>query len=197
MNRKIIFPIVITAALLCPPVLAQDKGQEAELKQQIQALNDRINQLEKQLASKQTQAASGQAGLSPAIYMQQSWDPFAELDLMHRMADAFNPRVDIKESPKEYTITMDIPGMNKDNINVKVEEHNLIVSGERSTENEESQPGKFFRQERSFGNFMRVVALPEDAKEDAVDAAYNNGVLTIKVGRTANPKPAAQKIKVK
>jgi HSP20 family protein len=178
----------------------------AALKQQVQRLNDRIEQLERQLGQRQKPS-------SPVV---DEWDPFSEMDLMQRsmnrlfedsfsrmpvshMADFFNPRLDIKETPQQYLITMDIPGMDKENIDIKVQGHNLIVSGERSSEVNEDNPGKFARHERSFGHFMRGIPLPQDALTDQVDAQYANGVLTIKVGRSkgTNKQATGQKITVK
>ncbi len=185
-----------------PAYAATAQDETAMLKQQIQQLQARVNQLEKQ---------STQEHRGPSRSFDQ-WDPFAEMDLIQRsmnrlFADSFaggapeffNPRIDIKDTPNEYIITMDIPGMNKDNIEVKVENRQLLVSGERNSDTKEDHAGKFYRHERSFGHFMRAVPLPEDALTNKVDASYNNGVLVVKVGRSdkAKPAPAPQKITVK
>ncbi len=203
-TRSRIFTTMLAGLALAGTAFAQPQNETAALKQQVAQLNDRIDQLEKQLAEKN----GAQTPVQPDEY-----DPFAEMNAMQSMmnrmfqqsmgdtggmpGDFFNPRTDIKESPKEYTITMDIPGMDKSNINVKVENQNLVVSGERSSETKEDRVGKVYRHERSFGHFMRVVPLPEDAKTDGVDAQYNNGVLTVKVARGPASKPSAQKITVK
>ena len=187
---------------------AQQKNEPAAqnetvaLKEQVAQLNGRIAQLEAQLANKSS------VGAVP-IGIDDEWDPFVQINAMNHMMnrmmgpmmamDSFNPRIDIKEDGNHYVISMDIPGMNKDNIEVKVENQNLLVSGERSTDTEEkNQGGKVYRHERSFGHFMRAVPLPKDAKINEVDAQYTNGVLTIKVGRAVKDvKPSGQKIVVK
>lgn len=177
------------------------------LKQQVAQLSQRITQLEGQLSNK-----GAQPNQMANMPVDDDWDPFASMNAMNQMMnrmmapmgsmmsmDAFNPRIDIKEDGNHYVITMDIPGMDKDNIDVKVENGNLLVSGERSTDTEDkNQGGKVYRHERSFGHFMRAVPLPKDAKTEDVDASYSNGVLTIKVGRDIkNMKPTGQKILVK
>lgn len=180
----------------------------AALKQQVQQLNDRIAQLEQQLAQKQSVQASNAPMYLPTAGYSDMWDPEAEMNrmqsIMYRMraatpgSDILSPRVDIKESPQQYIITMDIPGMPKDKIDVKVQQGNLVVSGERSSEQEDnSQGGQFYRHERSFGRFLRAVPLPSDIKTDNIDAQYNNGVLTVKVGRTGQGEPLSAKVVIK
>jgi HSP20 family protein len=100
------------------------------------------------------------------------------------------PRADIKQTPNQYILTMDLPGMDKNNINVEVKNGMLIVSGDRDTQNE-VKDNQFYRQERSSGHFARALRLPDDAKPDDLKADYKNGVLEIKVGRTAGGKPGA------
>ncbi|MEI8012164.1 MAG: Hsp20/alpha crystallin family protein [Candidatus Omnitrophota bacterium] len=184
----------------------------AALKKRIQELNAQVTLLEKQLAEKK----KPQASPIPAIYRPTTidpWDPFAEMEMMQanmnqlfqhhgsgiqgQNSDFFNPKIDIKESPDHYTITMDIPGMNKDNIDVKIEKDELVISGVRQSASEENNADKFFRQERSYGQFMRAVPLPEDAKKDTIDAQYNNGELTIKVMRNPPEKETPKKISIK
>lgn len=187
------------------------QSETAALKEEIAKLNGRIATLEAQLAGQPAGVGAAVPGTAPVT--DDEWDPFAQMNAMNQMMagmmpammgpmmsmDTFNPRIDIKEDGSHYVISMDIPGMDKDKIDVKVENQNLIVSGERSTETQEkAQSGKVYRHERSFGHFMRVVPLPKDARTDDVDAAYANGVLTIKVGRLVKDnKPAGQKITVK
>ncbi|MCM8796532.1 MAG: Hsp20/alpha crystallin family protein [Candidatus Omnitrophica bacterium] len=97
----------------------------------------------------------------------------------------FEPDIDIREDKTHYTITMDLPGMNKDKINVEIKNKILKVSGERETVLEEEKADKFFKQERSYGHFSRVISLPENIKEDEITADYKDGVLTIKIAKTA------------
>ena len=176
----------------------------AQLKQQVQDLQDRVNQLESELGNRQ-QAASATA--MPA-YSQ--WvDPLTQMmlirDQMNRnmrqaFADTgeFSPRMDMKKTDKQYIITMDIPGMDKDKINVENKQGMLIISGERRSETEDDKNNQFYHQERSFGTFMQAIPLPEDARGDRIEARYKNGVLTVTVARVKKeePRPESQKITV-
>jgi HSP20 family protein len=111
----------------------------------------------------------------------------------------FNPREDVKQTTDHYIINMDLPGMEKDKINVEVKSGALIVSGERSSEVKEDKPHQYYRQERSFGHFYRSIPLPGDALSDNIDAQYQNGVLTVKIARNKSKSKEAdtQKIKIK
>lgn len=147
--------------------------------------------------------------------MRDEWDPFAEMEeiqkQMNRMFSdsfgrgfispqfgmfdkslAYDLQTDVQETKTHYIIKMDVPGMDKSNINVEVKNNMLMVSGQRDESSEENQGNKMFRKERSFGYFSRTVPLPTDANGTAITADYNNGVLTVKVPRTEN-KTAAEK----
>ncbi len=209
-NLWIIVGIIVTLGVFAYTRSYAAKDDTESLKAQINEQQQRIAQLEAQL--KQSQASSSNS--PSANYVMDPWDPFSEIDMLHQRmnqmflnsmarghgfsgSDFFNPQVDLKESDKEYVLTMDIPGMTKENIDIKVENQQLIVSGEKNSTNEENKNGKVYKQERSYGHFMRVIPLPDDAKADSVDASYENGVLTIKIARDATPKTEAKKITIK
>ena len=105
--------------------------------------------------------------------------------------------IDLTEKLNPNLITMDIPGMDKDKINVQIKEGTLIISGERQSENQDNN-NQYYRQERSFGSFMQAIPLPDDAKTDQIDARYKNGVLTVTVARMKKEekKSEGEKIKV-
>jgi len=203
---KIIVAVLLTGGLagVSVPCYADES---ADLKAQVKTLQERVAQLEQQLAgSKAPTAAPLIIRANHPMYMDQ-WDPFAEMRMMQQQMNQlmpdqmidFNPREDIKQTADAYIISMDIPGMEKDNISVEVKNGSLIVSGERKGETKEDRPNQYHRQERYFGHFYRTMPLPEDAKADAIDAKYENGVLTVKVERKKAPSKAdaSQKIKIK
>ncbi len=92
----------------------------------------------------------------------------------------FDLDTDIKETKNSYIIKMDIPGMDKENINVETKGHMLVVSGQRN-EVDENKGNHFFKRERRFGYFARSLPLPEDADLNSVQADYKRGVLTITI----------------
>lgn len=125
-----------------------------------------------------------------------AWDPFAGFDQMEKNMSSMmedmepiNPQVDIKEENNMYIITTDIPGMDKNNIDVSIKGGLLVISGERTSERKEGEPGKYSRQERSFGHFTRSFTLPHDADAASIDASYDKGVLTLKLKRLDKSKP--------
>ena len=137
-------------------VFAQDSIQ---LKQQVQVLQNRVNQLELQLGNKEQRASL----TSMPVYDQ--WkDPFAQMILMRQQMEnsmrqvfadtgVFSPKMDMKQEGGQYIITMNIPGMNKKNINVQIKDGTLIISGERQSKTEENKNNQYYRKESSFGKF--------------------------------------------
>ena len=77
-------------------------------------------------------------------------------------------------------VRAELPGLNKDDVKVEVTDDGLIIRGERKQEHEEKGEG-FYRSERSYGQFYRLIPLPEDVNTDQVRADFSNGVLEITV----------------
>ncbi len=98
------------------------------------------------------------------------------------------PNVDIKERKNDYQITVEIPGVEEDDISLEVADGALIVSGEKKHEKEEDNE-HYHSIERSYGAFRRILSLPEDVDENAINAEFKNGVLTISVARKELEKP--------
>lgn len=105
------------------------------------------------------------------------------------------PSLDVAESQASVDVTMDLPGMKAEDIDIQVVGNQLTISGERSEEREEMGNGKsYHRIERRMGRFSRSVPLPCEVKESKVDATYQNGVLNITLPKTEEAK--SHKIKV-
>ncbi|GBF93251.1 hypothetical protein Rsub_05983 [Raphidocelis subcapitata] len=104
---------------------------------------------------------------------------------------------DVAESDKEWRISLDVPGMSKDDVKVTVEEGVLTVQGERRHEHEEKQEGGRVWIERSHGHFHRAFPLPPGADADHITAAVKDGVMTVTLPKApAPPKPPAREIAV-
>lgn len=106
-----------------------------------------------------------------------------------------SPSLDIAESDGKVDVTMDIPGMKAEDIDIQIAGNRLTISGERKDEKEEKGNGKaYHRIERHVGQFSRTVTLPCEVDESKVEATYQNGVLKIKLPKTDEAK--SHKIKV-
>ena len=98
-------------------------------------------------------------------------------------------------------MSIDLPGMEKDQIDIQLKDRTLSISGERSRstgKEEESEQGAFYYSSRSFGSFYRSFELPRDAAEEGLSARYENGVLEIEVPKTAgSSQKQGQKIAIR
>ncbi|MDU9049680.1 MAG: Hsp20/alpha crystallin family protein [Candidatus Electrothrix sp. Rat3] len=114
---------------------------------------------------------------------------------MHSAGNMLRPVTDLAASDKEYTVTVEVPGAEKDDIKIEVANNVMTIRGEKKQKKEEEEKD-FYRQERFYGSFQRVLSLPEDANQDAIKATFNQGVLTVTMPRKDMPKPAVKEIKI-
>lgn len=88
------------------------------------------------------------------------------------------PTLDLGATDKEYTVTLEIPGVDEKDVRLEIVNDTLTIQGEKKQEAEEK--GKnYYRMERSYGSFQRMLSLPEDADQNDVTATFKNGVLTV------------------
>ncbi len=107
----------------------------------------------------------------------------------------FIPRVNIAEDKDSFFLTFELPGMEKGNIKVIVQDDILTVSGERKFESDEKSEG-YIRSEIRTGSFSRSFTLPEDVDAQKVTADYNNGLLEVSIAKTEEKKPKEIEVKV-
>ncbi len=106
-------------------------------------------------------------------------------DAVATRQSSFAPSMNISENEKQFIIDVEIPGMEKENIDVNLENRRLTVSGERSFESESEENGtKYHRVERHYGSFSRTLQLPESVNDESIEATYKNGVLNIKIDKS-------------
>jgi len=91
------------------------------------------------------------------------------------------PAMDVAETREGYRVTMELPGVSRDDISVECNEHVLIIRGEKKSERTEQDEHRHYA-ERSYGSFTRSLRLPADADED-VKATFRDGVLTVEIPR--------------
>jgi len=105
------------------------------------------------------------------------------------------PPVDIKETENELIFKADIPDVELKDIDVRMENGNLTIRGERKFETKENGGG-WHRVERSYGTFERVFTLPETVDPEAVKADYKNGTLTLVLPKKEVAKPRQIKVQL-
>jgi HSP20 family protein len=144
----------------------------------------------------------------------QLWNPFQEFENLLERYNKTNantlgkqsgtdlifadwaPSVDIEEADDSYKIKADLPGVDKKDIDVKMENGMLSIRGEKHTETESGKGGKRHRTERFHGSFARSFMLPDSVQADKIDAAYKGGVLTLVIPKAAQARPKSIDIKV-
>jgi HSP20 family protein len=104
------------------------------------------------------------------------------------------PNVEVKENGKQYTVTVELPGLDEKDVKVSVEGDVLSITGEKKTERTDE---KTHYSERSYGSFTRAFTLPVDADRNAVTASFAKGVLTLTIAKAANPAPRGKQIEIK
>jgi len=107
------------------------------------------------------------------------------------------PPVDIKENKNSYVINAELPGIEKDNISVDVEDHTLSISAERSSEKEKKEGDSFHTIERAYGKFYRSFSLPQNVDLSNIQADYKNGILSLVLPKHKEQRAAATKIAVR
>jgi HSP20 family protein len=104
------------------------------------------------------------------------------------------PAIDVSEDDGNYVITAELPGSKREDVNVELHEGVLTIRGEKRSEREEKKEKRRLV-ERSYGTFSRSFALPADADDDRIAAKFDNGVLTVTVGKRPETKPRVVDIK--
>jgi HSP20 family protein len=133
------------------------------------------------------------------------WDPFEEIkktqerlnllfeDFMPMKkwgnGNVFTPAIDIKEEENKLLITTDLPGINKEDIEINLKEDMLEISAKTGKEKETEEEG-YIRKEREHTHFYRAVRLPSSVKEEGSTAKIENGVLTITLPKMKLEEPA-------
>jgi HSP20 family protein len=135
------------------------------------------------------------------------WEPLRELSSfqteMNRLFDTvfdpstgtasgqarrWTPAMDLLETEDAFVLRADLPGMSEDDVSIELEDNLLTVSGERKSEHGEGREG-FYRVERAFGAFSRSLTLPKGVDAEAVSAAFDNGVLEVRIPKPEQRKP--------
>lgn len=126
----------------------------------------------------------------PTLFNDQNRSTLRFSDMLDEiMEDAFSwskgtfvPELNVYEKDQEFEITLALPGMRKEDINISFEKNKLTISGERKLKEEDDT--KYHRIESHFGKFERSLPLPGGIDEENIDATYENGVLNVTVPKS-------------
>lgn len=104
-------------------------------------------------------------------------------------------KADIKDEKDKYVVEAELPGVDKKDISVEYIDKHLIISGSRE-ESVNEEKNNYIRKERHHGEFSRVFYV-DNIKEDEINAKFDNGILTIELPKSENPKDNTKKIEIK
>ncbi len=131
--------------------------------------------------------------------MNRLMDDFFEGSLFSRLSDewsgTFQPKIDIRETEKEFVVSAELPGIDEKEIEVFLSGDSLTVKGEKKFEKEEKDEN-YRRVERRYGSFNRVIPLPPGADTEKAEANFEKGILNIRLRKTET-KGGAKKIPIK
>ncbi len=142
------------------------------------------------------------------------WDPFRDLlSIQDEMNTLFNraygersgegeqrqrswaPALDIAEHKDAYLVQVELPGVKPDDLEITLEDGLLTIQGERNF-TQESGDQQFHRIERRYGRFRRSITLPTQVQADAIEASFEDGLLTVRVPKAEEAKPRRINVQV-
>lgn len=104
-----------------------------------------------------------------------------------RQGWTFNPVVDVEQQDNQYEVSVELPGVISDDVNVECTDDLLVISGSKERKQTRGE-GENRQSERVYGSFQRAFRLPDDAVREKIEAHFNDGVLTVAIPRAENRK---------
>jgi HSP20 family protein len=160
----------------------------------------------KEKESKELGKVEPSRAISPFVEMERWFDeafrrpfslfhPLWQPRLRSSAMEEFSPSVDIFEEGDEVVVKAETPGMKKEDLDVKIEEDAITITGEKKTE-EKVEKKDYYRLERSYGSFCRSFRLPADVQADKAKATFKDGVLEVRVPKTEEAKKKAKRVEI-
>lgn len=106
------------------------------------------------------------------------------------------PQIEVSHRDNKLTVRADLPGLDKDDVDIEVRDDELRISGERRAQSEQRQPGGYYRSERSYGSFYRAIPLPPGSKAETAAATFDKGVLEVEI-EVPDQSPRGKKIEIR
>lgn len=124
----------------------------------------------------------------PSLFGRDRWLPIRPLSI--RM-----PSLDVFEEKDSVVVKAELPGMQKEDVEVSLSGENLTIKGEKK-EDKEVKEDDYYRRERSYGSFLRTVALPCEVKSGEIKASFKDGVLEVRMPKTEEAKKKSISVKI-
>ena len=130
------------------------------------------------------------------VFWPHLFDPFRNLGAS--VAHFFSPNAEAVQATDKYTVALELPGVKPEDIDVSLHDNILTVKGEKRSSREEKDEEKHtYFSERTFGSFQRSFRLPADVSEEAIEATFADGVLTVAIPKVPEEVAKPKKIDVK
>jgi HSP20 family protein len=172
------------------------KKVKPSLNQEVILLTKRRNQ-----AMNTNQSVIWNTGLAPLGLLRREMDRLMD-DLWSASPDnksgqatesSWQPPCDVEEAPNHYLLTLDMPGVSKDQIKLEVLDNQIVISGERRHEQKRNTDTGWYSERRQ-GKFQRSFTLPVGVDADKLEANYQDGILSVYVPKAESAKPRQIKI---
>lgn len=124
----------------------------------------------------------------PSLFGRDRWLPIRPLSMRI-------PALDVYEEKDTVVVKAELPGMKKEDVEVNLVGETLTIKGEKK-EDKEVKEDDYYRRERSYGSFLRTVALPCEVKSDEIKASFKDGVLEIRMPKTEEAKRKSITVKI-
>lgn len=109
---------------------------------------------------------------------------------------SWDPAVDVAENTDAYVVKVELPGVNRNDVKIVVQDRQLTIRGEKKQE-KDAREASYHRIERSYGAFQRTFTLPSGVKSDKIEAAYTDGILSVTLPKAEEAKAKEIEVRVK
>ncbi len=109
---------------------------------------------------------------------------------------SFDPAIDIRENDEGFDLTAELPGIDKKDVKIALNDNVLTISGEKKNAVDQEN-ARCYRSERVFGKFERNFRLPDETDQDNIEANFKNGMLHLNIPKSEKAKPKERKIEIK
>ncbi|MEM7729743.1 MAG: Hsp20/alpha crystallin family protein [Pseudomonadota bacterium] len=116
-------------------------------------------------------------------------------DQAEQSGSFFSPAIDHHETDGELRLSLELPGVKRDDVDVSIENGQIRISGEKKSRYQQEEDGRSSTETR-YGRFQRVLPLPEGVNEDAIEATFEDGVLELTLPKTEETQPQSRRIEI-